>query len=208
MTTQQLILYYQSLLIVQYASLPNATGTVAALMNRLIQNQIISAVNQGFDVDTALGAQLDIMGSYRGVNREAFGVVPGNYWSLPSVNDTLPGTFNGWASVSDPNANMLTIRWLQVNDLNSLSYSLTDIQMRLLIQLKAQIDAWDGTLGGLDTIMFNFFGTYVNVVDAGNMTLVYQHNHLDTDPNTLWLIAVTENVLPHPAGVQVSTVEI
>ena len=72
--------------------------------------------------------------------------------------------------------------------------------------LKSQLDSWDGTLGSLDTILFNAFGTYVNVVDNEDMSIVYQHSHLDTDPDQLWTYAVLENVLPHPAGVAVTIV--
>lgn len=201
MTTAQLIQYYQSLLILQYSSLPNAQGTVAAIVGTLIQNQIVNQVEEGFDVTDAIGAQLNILGTYRGVYRNAYGAVPGAFWSLPSVNDTLPGGFLGWVSVSDADADNPPDRWLQINDSLSVAYALTDSQMRRLIELKALLDAWDGSLGMLDSILFSVFGVYVNVVDGNNMTMIYQHQAIDPDPDQLFGYAVLENVLPHPAGV-------
>ena len=204
MTTDDLANYYKGLLIVQYASLPNALGTVEAYIRSLIQNQIVQQVQDGFNVDTAIGIQLDLLGTYRGITRHAFGLAPGNYWSLPSYSDVLPGGFLGWASYGD--ASLPTIKWLQYNDLNSLAYTLSDAQMRLLIKLKAKLDAWDGTLGSLDTILYSFFTTYVTVIDQENMSMVYQHQNSDPDPNQLWTVAVLENAFPHPAGVNVSFV--
>ena len=119
MNTSDLIAYYKSLLILQYSSKPNALATIEAYVTALIQNQIIEAVSEGLDLDTAIGAQLDILASYRGVTRDAYGAAPGSYWSLPSVNDTLPGSFLGWASVFD--ASDPTIKWLQINDSESNS---------------------------------------------------------------------------------------
>lgn len=206
MTTQDLVDYYKGLLILQYSSQPNALATVDAVIGEVIQNQIISQVRDGFDVNTAIGAQLNILGTYVGVSRIAYGLVTGQYWSLPSYGDTLPGAFNGWASYTDPGP--LTIRWLQYNDLNSLSYELTDNQMRRLIQLKAALGSCDMGLGDIDEIIYRFFSTYVDVVDNGNMSITYQHNHLDPDPDQLWSVAVLENILPHQAGVAFSVVEV
>jgi hypothetical protein len=204
MDTSDLINYYAGLLIVQYASLPNALATVQAYISALIQNQIIQQVQDGFDVKTAIGAQLDILGTYRGITRNAYGLAPGSYWSLPSYSDTLPGGFFGWASYAD--ANPPLINWLQYNDTNSVPYAMTDPQMSLLIQLKAKLDSWDGTLGSLDSILYSFFTTYVTVIDQENMTIIYQHQNIDPDPNQLWTVAVLQNVFPHPAGVGVTFV--
>lgn len=206
MTTQELIDYYVGLIILQYSNLGNALATIQAHSTALIQNQIIDQVRQAFDVKTAIGAQLDILGSYVGVSRQAFGLVPGLYWSLPSYSGTLPGSFNGWASYTDPGP--LVIKWLQYNDLNSLGYTLTDSQMRRLIQLKAALGSCQMGLGDIDNIMFSFFSTYVTVQDNENMSIAYLHQHTDPDPDQLWSIAVLENVLPHQAGVAFTVSEV
>lgn len=206
MITEDLISYYKALLILQYASLANAVGTIDAYIRALVQDQIIQKVQDGFNLLTAIGAQLNLLGTYRGISRTAFGALPGSYWSLPSYTDTLPGAFLGWASYTD--VNPPTVLWLQYNDLNALAYTLTDTQVRLLIQLKAEIDSWDGSLASLDTILFSFFGTYVTLTDSENMNILYTHQAVDPDPNRLWSIALLENIIPHPAGVAVSFLEV
>jgi hypothetical protein len=206
MDTTDLLAYYAALLIVQYGTLPNAIATVSAWVGSFVQNQIILQVQNAFSILTAAGAQLDILGTYRGINRNAYGVIPASDWSLPSYSDTLPGGFFGWASYSDVASPM--ILWLQYNDLDSLDYAMTDPQMQQLILLKAQLDSWDGTLGDLDAILYSFFTTYVTVIDNGNMNMVYQHTAADPDPNTLWKVAVLQNIFPHPSGVGVSFTEV
>lgn len=205
MTTQEIVDYYTSLLIVQYVSLNNANSHVAALIRETLQNQIIIQVQTAFDIDDSLGAQLNIIGEYRGISRILFGSSAGADWSIPEYADASPGSYLGLVEYADPDPAWLT---LQYDDLDNLSYALSDIQMRTLIKLKAAIDSWDGTIGGLDTILFDFFGIYVNVVDTGSMSLIYQHTASDPDPNTIWKMAVLAGILPHPAGVAFTTVEV
>lgn len=206
MNTDDLIQYYVSLLIVQYASLNNATQTMRALISTFIQDQIVQIVQNGFDLNMAIGAQLDILGQFVGVTRNAFGLVPNDYWALPSYSDTLPSEFFGWASYSDPPP--LIVYWFLYNDLNGSGYTLTDNQMRRLIGLKAAFMTCDMGLGDIDNILYSYFGPYVNLLDNENMTIIYQHQLSDPDPDQLWSVALLENALPHQAGVNISTVEV
>lgn len=205
MTTDELIDYYKGLLILQYASRPNAVAEVDAFIRALVQNQIISQVGDGFDVTTALGAQLNILGTYRGINRVLFGISPGDYWSMVPCADPAPNSYFGWALAAgaDP-----TWRWLEVNDLDSVPYTLSDSQMRRLIQFAAAVDSWDGTLGNLDNILYTFFGVYVSLIDNENMSITYQHTASDPDPDSLFEIAKLADVLPHPAGIAFSVTEV
>jgi hypothetical protein len=197
--------YYVGLLILQYRALNNACSEILALATSFIQNQIVSQVRDGFNLTTALGAQLNLLGRYRGISRVLFGVVLATDWSLVPCNDPNPNTYSGWALAAGANP---TWRWLQVNDLNSAAYSLSDAQMRLLISLTAAFQSSDGSLGNLDNILYSFFGAYVNMVDNGNMTITYYHQSSDPDPNSLWKIAVLAGVIPHPAGVNFSVIEV
>jgi hypothetical protein len=206
MTTDELTDYYVSLLIVQYASLNNSTQTMRAIVKTLLQDQIVQQVQDAFDLNTAIGKQLDILGQFVGVSRNAFGLVPNDYWSLPSYSDTLPAAFFGWADYNSTPP--LIVHWLQYNDLNGAAYTLTDNQMRRLIGLKAAFSTSGMGLGDIDNILYSYFGPYVNLLDNENMTIIYQHQIADPDPDKLWTVALLENALPHQAGVNVATVEV
>lgn len=206
MTTEDLIAYYKGLLIMQYSALGNALGEIDLWIRLFVQNQIVSQVRDAFDVLTATGAQLNILGAYRGISRILFGATPAANWSLIPYADAAPNSYFGWGVYADVTPPVG--QWLQYADLDNLAYSLSDIQMRTLIRLRAAFQSWDGSLGSLDNILYTFFGTYVNVMDNENMTITYQHQSADPDPNSIWDMAVIAGILPHNAGVSYTTVEV
>ena len=60
--------YYSNLLILQYHNKPKAKATIEAVVN-LLPYELIQEVIGGFDIETAVGKQLDILGEYIGVDR-------------------------------------------------------------------------------------------------------------------------------------------
>lgn len=73
MTTQELIDYYADLLILQYVGKPKAYATVQTMVSGVIMDQLPVTVENGFNIDTAIGKQLDILGKYAGVTRNGAG---------------------------------------------------------------------------------------------------------------------------------------
>jgi hypothetical protein len=203
MLTSDVLSYYSELLIVQYVSLPNAIGTIQAYVGALVQNQITTQVQEAFELATASGAQLTILGTYRGIPRQLFGLPSGNYWSLVPYNDPSPDSYYGWATYAGSAPNWL---WLQYDDVTTAV--LTDPQMRRMIQFKALLDSSPLTLGALDAILYTTFGIYVNLVDNGNMTMTYQHQSIDPDPDDLWGAVVLAQILPNSCGVLANVVSI
>lgn len=74
MTTADLISYYAGLLIMQYFSKPNAIAMVKAQVTPIIMDQLPVAVQDAFNIDTAVGVQLDVLGKYAGVIRSGGGI--------------------------------------------------------------------------------------------------------------------------------------
>lgn len=60
--------YYSNLLIMQYHSKPKAKATIEACVS-LLPDDLLLEVLHGFDIGTAVGKQLDILGEYVGVDR-------------------------------------------------------------------------------------------------------------------------------------------
>lgn len=60
--------YYSNLLILQYHNKPKAKATIEAVVN-LLPDELIQEVTNGFDLETAVGKQLDILGEYIGTDR-------------------------------------------------------------------------------------------------------------------------------------------
>lgn len=68
MTTFDYGKYLSALLIIQYHNKPKAKGTIEALA-KMFPVDLIFAVRDGFDLDTATGKSLDILAKYVGVSR-------------------------------------------------------------------------------------------------------------------------------------------
>lgn len=61
--------YYASLLAYQYRGLPNADRQVKLWASQFLAENLAASLNTCFDIDTAVGAQLDVLGKYIGVPR-------------------------------------------------------------------------------------------------------------------------------------------
>ena len=72
MTTAELIAYYKNLLLMQYLNLPKAEGTIEALVGPALMDQLPVLVQNAYDIDSAVGVQLDVLGKYAGVDRHGY----------------------------------------------------------------------------------------------------------------------------------------
>lgn len=61
--------YYADLLILQYKTQPKARATISALTGKIISDGLLLDVVNGFNILTAVGKQLDIIGKYIGLSR-------------------------------------------------------------------------------------------------------------------------------------------
>lgn len=73
MTNDALTKYYANLLIAQYLNKPKAYATIQALAQLGIVDQLPLAVQAAFEIGSAVGVQLDVIGKYVGVSRSGNG---------------------------------------------------------------------------------------------------------------------------------------
>lgn len=77
MTTQEIINYYASLLILQYVGQPKAYATIQTVVTPVVMDQLPTQVMNGYNLNgasPAVGVQLDVLGKYVGVVRSGYGV--------------------------------------------------------------------------------------------------------------------------------------
>lgn len=72
MTDLEIEEHYANLLLLQYRGKPKAYATVLALVKPVIMQQLPQAVNDAFDINTAIGTQLDVLGKYLGLSRYGY----------------------------------------------------------------------------------------------------------------------------------------
>jgi hypothetical protein len=199
MTNDELKKYYTDLLIRQYHELPKARGTIDALGKEAIAEQIISQVRDAFDLDTAVGNQLDILGKYVGINRTINGLdIAREYFALIPYDDVSPEVYYGFSLYGVTPTSQFRL----YSDENT-AYRMTDDEMRRLIKLRIRQQTSNHSLADIDDIVDEFFGDDCLVTDDGDMVLTYAFTPGLTD--TLPAIAAFTNSLPKPAGVEIIT---
>jgi phage gp36-like protein len=75
-TIDDLVDYYANLLIKQYHGLTKAKATIEEVSRETLSDLVWFAVRDGFDINTAVGVQLDIVGKYVGASRNQQGTAP------------------------------------------------------------------------------------------------------------------------------------
>lgn len=200
MTDAELIAYYANLLIIQYINRTRAAATVGAFVSSEIANQIIQKVEDGFDIDTAVGVQIDAIGTYRGAARLQYGLnLDRQFFAMPLYDATIPEDFLGMPFYADA----ATLSWFFEYYADATSASeLTDAELRSFVKYLMKLQSLNLGLGEIDQFLFEFFGSYVTLDDNGDMTITYTHD--PADPNNLFAIVNFTNNLPHPAGVTIN----
>jgi Protein of unknown function (DUF2612) len=196
LTVQEALNYYQSLLIIQYNSLPKASQTIQCLANCSVCDGLIFSLQTAFDLDTATGQQLAIIGRIVGV--------PYMIQGLDLVDTFM--TFTNWngqpASVGFNNWNSPVYGDAWASWLTNAIYTPTDMEMRALIQLKIMKNNYYPSLGIIVPALQNVFGGAITVVDNFNKTLTY--NFKNPYHNVGTIAQFLGNIVPRPMGCSVT----
>jgi hypothetical protein len=191
--------YYKDLLLYQYINQPNARATVGLLCSQAIVDLLPIEINKAFNINTAIGPQLDILGEYIGLNRVINAPVLRDYFSFddyvfPRVNAI------GFTDYTDLtlNANASVYEYITSN------YSLTtlsDAEYRILLKLKLLSNMSQNCLYEVNEILYEVFGNDVVVFDQFDMTISY---FVKNEISRIMGIALSQNLLPKPMAVLIS----
>lgn len=121
MTVDELVQYYLDLIILQYRNKSKALGTIDAFVRPAIMDNIAIEVQNAFNIETAVGAQLDILGKYIGAERRVL-------------------TFSGAVTLGDADYRTLLKIKIAINGLGS---SLYDIQNFIVNQASNILQVFD-----------------------------------------------------------------
>ncbi len=103
MTLAELTTYYGQLLAYQYRAKPNASRQIQLWSKQAVADFVAGQLLTCFDIDTAVGAQLDVLGKYVGVPRNIGLVISKPFFSLWTYGSTLDPTLHQgtWDPASD-----------------------------------------------------------------------------------------------------------
>lgn len=180
----------------EYNQQPDFVATVSATCQPLVDLQnVLQAMPTDYDVDVAIGEQLDAVGLWVGISR---------YVDIPLTNVYFSFDMSGlgwdqgyWKGQYDP-----------VTGVTALG----DTTYRFVIEAKIAANSWDGTLAGAATALANIF----NATDTPG-TLLYIEDHQDLSmlygiagvvPPQIYLALLVNGYIPLvPGGIAVSYVQ-
>lgn len=200
MTLNQLTDYYAGLLAYLYRNQSNAVRQIQLYTKQVLGDYLSAQLETCFAVDTAVGAQLDIIGKYVGVARNIGDVIPSTQEYFGFELYQGGGNTHGFGDYTNSFTNAGFIFYLYQFS-NGVPSLLTDEQYRIIIKLKIITNTSDGTLYSIQQAMASFLGGTVSVVDAQDMTLVYAIQ--DFPPISL---TVLRQYLPRPMTLGLSVV--
>lgn len=201
---ENVIDYYVNLLIIQYNQLEKAKATVNLQVRTLLNDDIYSQVQDGYNLDTAVGKQLDVLGTYIGLDRNgAFEIInPNNNLFGVIANDSLQS--DALFGVVD-NAQFETIDahilGAEEDDFIT-SQQLNDESYRFVLQLKVLQNNINHSEKEINEAVFEkFSGQLVPSSVTGSMAMSYI---IDNNIVPLALIAFQKGVLPRPMAVKLN----
>jgi len=149
---------YLGLITSEYGSAPNFQATVAASVQPFADiTAVLNGLPSDFNLATATGAQLDVVGQWVGFSRYVTSPISGVYFSFDT---TGVGFDQGliW-SAGEPTTGLI---------------AMPDDIYRLALQTQIGINNWNGTIPEAYTIlntMFSGIGWTIYIQDTGNMIM-------------------------------------
>ena len=151
------IAYYTSKLILQYRGLPKASQTIAILVKQALADMFPLQVERCYDIATATGVQLDVLGKYIGVPRQIGDPTPIAYFGFVDYVGTNPQNLNGFSDYTNAGVNP-DDPFFSYTFQNQQNIFLPDDQYRAVMLLKIILNHSDSTLASIDNYLQAYFG--------------------------------------------------
>ena len=203
--------YFANLIILQYRYAPENRALIKNLVNLIFANNLALQIRDlTVDVKNSIGAQLDVVGKWVGIDRyyNSSELWTKKYFSMPlysaiktSTYNQFQGGFSNYTNFDSPGAFLTYKNWQAVR---SKVNALGDEYFKPLIELKIIKNSINHTCKNIDEAIFEWSGGLVYTTwDVMEVTY-----HYDTSYKTVMTLAEYKNALPRPTGCTVNTEEI
>lgn len=184
---------YSTLLTSEYIDQPNFVATVKLTANAIGDiTALLQSLPAQFDLDNALGSQLDVDGQWIGFSRTVGGVLLVQFFGF--ADDATALTFG---ELGNP---AIGGRFYELGEDTSSTATLADPEYRLLLRAKILQNDWDGTVAEFEAAVADVIGISTTVIDPGtNVVLIMPSAAVD---GVLSQLLTTYDLLPRAAGVR------
>jgi hypothetical protein len=155
--------FYSDLLIYQYRGMPKAYATIQMVANQSLCDGLFFEFPTSFNLDTAVGAQLTIIGKIVGVPRNIFGINPwATYFNFTRATLPNPAStgFNRATTPSDAD----NILRAQVQN----TYTCTDFELLNLIKIKIIYNNCYSSFSQLKKALWSYFEGDIDIISPDN----------------------------------------
>lgn len=194
---------YTSLVTSEHSVQPNFMATIMALVQPSVdQQKALAAMPGQFDLDVAVGVQLDVVGAWAGISRYIPNAIALAYFGFDVTANGQPFGEEGLPSIG--------ARFYDENEPVAESSELADPEYRFVIRAKIAKNNTKGTnddfLSAL-SFLFSTPGVVVPVIldDPGTMHISIAVGRPVTYLEKLLIRQV--DILPRPAGVMIDSLE-
>lgn len=183
--------YYADLLILQYHSKQRAKETIKMGAEMYLGDGVVFQLQDILDIDTAEGAQLDLIGKILDCPR----IIPGFEIDKPFFTFEHTGDDYGFSTVGQPSQGYFKSLSYDYSSM----YSLPDNDYRTLLKFKAIANRARASWAGIDEIFNSVFGDSITITNNKNLTITY--NILQSAVTDGLLAAIKLNYLEPPLGI-------
>ena len=164
--------YYANLLILQYRNKPKARATIKLGTDVYLADGLVFELNDCLNIDTAYGAQLDLIGKILGVNRILYGFSTDKPFFSFEKSDAY-----GYSDKTELSQGYWKNYKLSIGS----EYSLVDNDYRSLLKFKAAYNLRRASMADLDLLYFNLFGNEIEIINNQDLSITYKvSNNLST----------------------------
>jgi len=197
----ELIAYYVNLLIVQYNGRPKARATIELFTRELLASNIFDQIKNAYDIENAVGKQLDVIGKYVGIDRYYKDTELTDFFAYTDYVESNPDTLEkyGFSNYSQPVAPQFN-GTLTYDSVIAKDFKLNDDDYRTLLKLRIVQNYSNSSHESIDTSLFQFFGLNIIPDSEGDMKMYY---FIRAPRTEIMRAAVYKNVLPKPMGVKI-----
>lgn len=203
-TAQELIEYYKNLLIIQYNNREKAQAHVETLVEEVIAEGIYFTIEDAFNLETAIGVQLDVVGIYQDIDRlYTTNEFLDDYFGFDDAAD-LDNLQNSIVGFDDAAAPDKTGLFYDATEVIVNDFRLNDDAFRTLIKLRIAQNYGDYSVETITESLSTFFDDSIILKDNYDMSITY---FIGDTSAALVKAALQKEVLPKPAGVRVELID-
>lgn len=209
---EQLEEYFCDLLIIQYRQAPENRALIKELVNLVFANNLALKIKDlTVDINNSIGAQLDVVGKWLGLNRYYNGVELWNkvHFSLPSYSHIRSGNYNGYMGGFSNYTNFTTLvgatlTYKEYQDTRTALNKIGDEYFRPLLKLKAIKNSINHTKKNIDEAIYQWSnGEVYTTWDVMKIIYNYKSNY-----KTVMDLAQQKDTLLVPSGCSIELKEI